>query len=222
MRDAAEAEFVPAAGIPALTRFYDLAIDLFSGEKLLRRGMIDAVARDAAAADAPRILEIGCGTGSLSIALAEAIPAAEVVGVDIDEKALSIAASKPGAHRVRWLRGSATALPVEPGSFAIVAISLVMHHLMPDQQPAALREARAALRPGGTLHVIDFGVPRGLIPRVGSRILSRIDGPVNTGPIFSGKLPGMIDAAGFADRRLEHRFPTPVGTIERFSAVTAG
>ena len=211
-------EFVPAAGVPALTRFYDLAIDLFSGEKLLRRGMIEGVARSAAEIDSPRILEIGCGTGSLAIALAEAVPGGEVVGVDIDPKALAIAASKRGADRVRWMRGDATDLPVDAGVFDIVAISLVMHHLMPKQQPEALRQAIKALRPGGVLHIIDFGVPRGLLPRIGAPLLQRLDGLENTTPIFRGELLAMIDSAGFEDRRLEHRFGTPVGTLERFSA----
>lgn len=215
-KTASEETFVPAAGIGAFTRFYDLAIDIFSGERLLRQGMIEGVTGAAHDLESPRILEIGCGTGSLSIALAEALPDAEVVGVDIDPKALAIAESKSGAKNVKWLRGSATDLPVEHESFDIVAISLVMHHLMPPQQPAALEQARLALKAGGELHVIDFGRPRGLLPRLGSPVLALIDGRENTGPIFRGELPELIDAAGFVDRELKQRFGTPVGTIERF------
>lgn len=214
--------FVPAAGVPALTRFYDLAIDLFSGERLLRRAMVEDVAAAVAGIEDARILEIGCGTGSLTIAIVRAIPGATVVGVDIDPKALAIATSKAGSERVDWRQGSATTLPVSEASFDVVAISLVMHHLMPRQQPTALTQALQALKPGGSLLVLDFGLPRSRLGRAGSKLLALVDGRENTGPIFRGELPGMIDAAGFTDRRLLDRFNTPAGTIERYTAVRAG
>lgn len=210
-------EFVPAAGVPAFTRFYDLVVDNLTGERLLRRGIVRAIAAD----NPGSVLEIGCGTGSLAVELADLIPHAEMTGIDVDPVALSIANAKDRLERVAWLQGSATDLPFEDDCFDCVAISLVMHHLMPEQQPEALREANRVLRRGGRLHILDFGRPRGMLPRIGSPLLKLLDGRANTTPIFNGELPGMIDAAGFADRRLLHRFGTPFGTIERFVA-TAG
>jgi hypothetical protein len=99
-----------------------------------------------------------------------------------------------------------------------VVISLVLHHLKPEQQSVALSRAFEALRPSGTLHVIDFGIPHGPIPRLGWRVLQRIDGLENTTPLGRGDLPALIDAAGFRDRRLTQRFGTIWGTHEQYFA----
>ncbi len=215
-------DFVPAAGLPKLTRLYDRAVALTTFERLLRSGMVTGVMETVAHLDRPRILEVGCGTGELTIDLALALPQAEVTGVDIDPEVLRLAQEKPEAGRAEWLQGSATALPFEPESFDAVAISLVMHHLMPEQQPQALSEAREVLRPGGALQIIDFGRPGGILPRIGSPALALLDGRRNTKPILSGRLPQLIEQAGFEGCTLLHRFGTPVGTLERHVAFRSG
>lgn len=213
------ADFVPAAGDARLTGIYDSVIALTVREGKLRGGVIEAVAAATAGVAEPRVLELGCGTGSLSLALERGVPGARVTGIDIDPKALGYARAKPGSERVSWLQGSITDPPPEAGSWDCVVISLVLHHLTPEQQPLALQRAREALRDGGTLHVVDFGPPHGPIPRFGfPHMLQRIDGRRNTAPMGNGELPGMIAAAGFTDVVLRQRFGTIWGTHERFSA----
>jgi SAM-dependent methyltransferase len=212
-------DFVPAAGSAAFTGAYDAIIAITARETKLRGGVVEAVRGATAEIEAPRILEIGCGTGTLSIALAQAVPKAEVTGIDIDPQALAIAREKAGAESVTWLEGTATAAPPDVGTWDCVVISLVLHHLKPETQPRALENARAALKPGGTVHIVDFGPPHGPLPKIGWRALQRVDGVRNTTPLGRGDLPGMIDDAGFADRRRLQRFGTCWGTHERFSAV---
>ena len=158
-------EFVPAAGRNVPTVAYDFLIALSARERKLRGGVISAVEASMRMIDSPRILEVGCGTGTLSIALALELQRAHVSALDIDRAALSIARTKPGAERVEWIQGCADNPPPEPESWDCVVISLVLHHLQPDQQSLALVAAHAALRPGGTLHVIDFGPPCPSKPR---------------------------------------------------------
>lgn len=207
-------DFVPAAGRAWLTGAYDSVIAVTAREAKLRGGVVASVA----ATRHSRVLELGCGTGSLSIALAKALPDSSVTGVDIDPAALDIARAKSGAERVDWRFGSATDAPPKAGTWDCVVISLVLHHLTPEQQPVALTRAREALREGGTLHVIDFGRPHGPIPRLGWPLLQRLDGIENTTPLGRGDLPAMILDAGFNHLKLIQRFGTVWGTHEQFLA----
>jgi SAM-dependent methyltransferase len=207
-------DFVPAAGRAWLTGAYDSVIAVSAREGKLRGGIVDAVT----AASPSRVLELGCGTGSLSLALARALPEISITGLDLDPAALGIARRKRDADRVDWRLGSVTDAPPKAGTWDCVVISLVLHHLKPEQQSVALSRAFEALRPSGTLHVIDFGIPHGPIPRLGWRVLQRIDGLENTTPLGRGDLPALIDAAGFRDRRLTQRFGTVWGTHEQYFA----
>jgi ubiquinone/menaquinone biosynthesis C-methylase UbiE len=207
-------DFVPAAGRAWATRFYDAAIAVFARERLLRGGVIGAV-RDTGAS---RVLELGCGTGSLSLALADELKSASIVGLDLDPTALAIADRKPGSERVEWISGNVLDAPPSPGTWDCVVISLVLHHLKPADQPVALSQAFAALRPGGALVVVDFAPPENRVARVGWPILQRIDGVENTTPLGTGELPGMIDAAGFQKRALIQRYNTVFGTNEQYRA----
>jgi hypothetical protein len=101
-------------------------------------------------------------------------------------------------------------------------ISLVLHHLKPADQPVALRQALAALRPGGTFHVVDFAPPQNRIAKLGWPILQRIDGVENTTPLGDGALPGMIDESDLQDRALIQRYNTIFGTNEQYRATKAG
>ena len=109
-----------------------------------------------------RVLDLGCGTGSLAFAVGEPSPAATVVGCDIAEPLLAHArAVNPHGERVRLEHGHRCPLPFSDGSFDRVFSMLVLM-LIPDGERAAREMARVA-RPGGTVAaaVWDFrgGVP---------------------------------------------------------------
>lgn len=215
-------EFVPAAGRAWATRFYDTAIATLARERLLRGGVTEAVRSSVERVESPRILELGCGTGSLSLALAESLRRASITGADLDPAALAIARRKSGSDRVEWLEGNVIEHPPAPESWDCVVLSLVLHHLRPSDQPIAIARALEALKPGGSLHVVDFAPPENLVARLGWPILQRIDGVENTSPMGNGELPGMIDRAGFQDRKLMQRYNTIFGTNEQYRATRAG
>jgi hypothetical protein len=104
--------FVPALGTDRLTPFYD-AVAFFTGAQFFKRRLVKA----ARIEPGQRVLDIGCGTGSLVLMVKRACPEASVVGLDVDEKILTIARRKlatAGAD-VELRAGSATAPAVRTG-----------------------------------------------------------------------------------------------------------
>ncbi|HEY0970675.1 MAG TPA: metalloregulator ArsR/SmtB family transcription factor [Gemmatimonadales bacterium] len=97
--------------------------------------------------------DLGCGTGQLSEALAPFV--SRVVAVDSSRQMRAAARRRlQGMENVELRAGSLERLPVDDGSLDAAVLSLVLHHL-PDP-PAALTEARRALRPDGRLLVVDM------------------------------------------------------------------
>jgi ubiquinone/menaquinone biosynthesis C-methylase UbiE len=99
------------------------------------------------------VVEVGCGTGRMTLPLAE-ISARQVVGVDPEERMLEVARGKDVAGRVRWLRGTAYRLPLADGVAGVVLMSMVVHLL---KQPGrAYTEARRVLHPEGRMVIWTF------------------------------------------------------------------
>ena len=106
-----EARYVPAAGIDALTGVYDVGVRLTMREGRWRRLIVDEIA-----AVEPRIVvDVGCGTGTLTIAAADELRESRVVGLDGDRKVLDLARRKDGSERVEWVEGLADELPFGDG-----------------------------------------------------------------------------------------------------------
>jgi ubiquinone/menaquinone biosynthesis C-methylase UbiE len=206
-----EQRYVPAAGFAALTRFYDPILKLTSREDAFRSRLLEAVTR--ALPDGGAVLDVGCGTGTFAIRLAAARPDARVVGLDGDPAALGIARAKRGAARIDWREGLAGALPLEDSSADAITMSLVLHHLTRDAKAAALAEAHRVLRPGGLLHVADWGKPHDPLMRAAFFGLQLVDGFATTRDHASGALPGIVAAAGFTSAPPLARLRTVFGSL---------
>lgn len=113
------------------------------------RGDLDAYLGMAEEFGARRVLDIGCGTGVFALLLADR--GIEVVGVDPAGASLDVARGKPGAARVRWIEGDATALPPLRADLATMTANVAQAIVGPDTWHGTLRGAHAALRPGGRL-----------------------------------------------------------------------
>jgi ubiquinone/menaquinone biosynthesis C-methylase UbiE len=87
------------------------------------------------------------------------MPRVEVIGLDPDPKALAIARRKAERARaeVRFEEGYGDALPFADASFDRVTSSLMLHHLDLATRRGMLGEVLRVLRPGGSLHLLDFG-----------------------------------------------------------------
>ncbi|HEV2819276.1 MAG TPA: class I SAM-dependent methyltransferase [Solirubrobacteraceae bacterium] len=209
--------FVPAAGRASLTALYDPVIALTMRERTFRGRLLNQTLADLDG-HAPRLVDIGCGTGTFSLELTRARPDAEVIGIDGDPAILERARSKPGARRVTWHPARADELPLEDTTADRAICSLLLHHLAPETRQQALAEVRRILRPGGRLHIADWGRPRDGLTTVGAWLLQRVDGVRNTQDLIAGRLPALLNTAGFDDIVIHDRFRTPWGTLEHTSA----
>jgi ubiquinone/menaquinone biosynthesis C-methylase UbiE len=212
----AESRYVSAAGIRGLTRYYDAIVALTMRERLFRGKLARQVLTELPA-DA-RVADVGAGTGTFAIELAAAAPGAAVIGVDGDPEVLAIAAAKDGATAVEWKQGLADSLPLVDVSCDRVTMSLLLHHLDPAGKRAALAEAHRVLRPGGSLHVADWGRPQDPLMRAGLFTLALIDGFDGIRDHAAGRLPDFIEGAGFAAVHRHDRLRTAWGSLELLSA----
>ncbi len=207
--------YVPAAGRPAFTRLYDTVVALTMREATFR-GRLAAQVLEGLEPGAP-VVDVGSGTGTLAIALAAG--GATVIGVDGDPEVLALAQAKPGADAVQWRKGPATALALAGASAERVVMSLLLHHLDPASKRTALAEAARVLRPGGRLHVADWGRPHDPLTRAAAWALERIDGAEGLREHLEGAVPALLADAGFTAVTVHDRLRTGWGSLELLSAL---
>ncbi|MGY9049481.1 hypothetical protein P775_12380 [Puniceibacterium antarcticum] len=110
-----------------------------------------------------RVLEIACGTGRNLQRIAQTYPGRALCGLDISQEMLRSARAKLG-DQARLVQADACDFDGDalfgPGGFDRVVLSYSLS-MIPDWQ-AALCQAATQLRPGGQLHVVDFGGQDGL------------------------------------------------------------
>jgi ubiquinone/menaquinone biosynthesis C-methylase UbiE len=210
-----EDRYVPAAGRGAFTRLYDPAMALSMRESSWRPALVERVSLDLP--EGGVAIDVGSGTGSFAIELASTRNDSKVVGVDGDPESIAIARSKPGSDRVRWDKGLATDLPLADDGVDVASMSLLLHHLSPEAKASALAEVRRVLRPGGRLHVADWGKPDA-ITFAGFQLLRVLDGVVNTSEHARGGIPDLVHVAGFEEVSVWRRLRTVWGSMEFISA----
>jgi ubiquinone/menaquinone biosynthesis C-methylase UbiE len=204
--------YLPAAGHDCFLPLYDPVVKLLGADRA-RRTLLD----QAALRPHHRVLDIGCGTGSLVILLKRLHPDVDVVGLDPDPKALARAQRKAqrAAVSIQFDQGFADELSYLEGSFDRVFSSFMFHHLRLDEQEKTLRTVRRILKPGGSLHLLDFGGPESSPKSFWARLLHfrhRLEGN------FGGRILTLMSQAGFAEAKEVSRGSTLLGPIAYYQA----
>jgi SAM-dependent methyltransferase len=119
--------------------------DAFDGE----RGDLAAYLDLAEELGAERVLDVGCGTGSLAVLLAQA--GRTVMAVDPARASLEVAKAKDGAAAVTWVCADAGQVPLFDADLAVMIGNVAQVFLADDEWERVLLAVRAALRPGGFL-----------------------------------------------------------------------
>jgi ubiquinone/menaquinone biosynthesis C-methylase UbiE len=204
-------QYVPALGYHWLTRFYDPLVRRAFHESAFQRRLIE----QAAIGPNHRVLDLGCGTATLALLILQIQPQAFVVGLDRDQEILNIAKGK-AAHAGLDLAlhcGMAFQLPYASDCFDRVLSSLLFHHLPPAEKRRTLSEVWRVLRPGGELHFADWGKAEDWRMRTAFLLVQLLDGFKNTSENVNGKLPELLNGAGFVDVCETERLRTILGNL---------
>jgi ubiquinone/menaquinone biosynthesis C-methylase UbiE len=208
--------YVPALRFHLLTRVYDPVVRWTTREATFKRRLIAQAAPSARS----RVLDLGCGTGTLALMLKRSQPSVEVVGIDPDREILERARAKAGAARVdiQFDEGFSTELPYVEEAFDAVLSTLVLHHLTGPDKRQSLREIARVLRPGGELHVADWGRPSDPLMRVLFLPVRLGDGLEQTRDNAAGALPEIFAQGGLEDAAETDRLRTLFGTLSLYRA----
>ena len=178
-------------------RFYDLVTWLmtFGQEPGIRRMTIEL----AGIKKGERVLDVGCGTGTLTIAARrQAGPTGEVHGIDPSAEMIGVARQKAARAGVdaRFQGAVIEKLPFPDGHFDVVLSSLMLHHLPADVKRAGFVELRRVLKPGGRFLAVDIAQSGGFFGHI-----IQVFG-VHKAEGTLGQAPAMLREAGFEDVEL--------------------
>lgn len=214
-----EKDYIPALKYDFLTPFYDSILNLTLRENTFKHRLVE----NACIEDNYTILDLGCGTGTLSILIKQLFPTVKMFALDGDTNILEIARKKATESKVKisFEQGMAYKLPYPNNSFDRVVSSLVFHHLKTENKVSTLKEIYRILRPGGQLHIADWGKAQNLLMRLAFLSIQFLDGFATTTDNVNGLLPQLIDSAGFIKVSETFSYMTVYGTLSLYQASVA-
>ncbi len=188
-------EYIPALSYRFLTPFYDF-IQKYIVRDVRYKSLLIAQANIQ---PGQHVLDLGCGTGTLAIMAKQAQPAAEVAGLDADPDMLKVAKYKSDQMKtmVKFDVGFTNQLPYPDESFDRVLSSIMIHHLKTPDKWQTAREVYRVLKPGGQLHIIDFGKPVTWYGKILGPLLHKFE---EANDNVAGHLPRIFEQAGLRVR----------------------
>ncbi len=211
-----DAHYSHAARFEVFTALYDPVVAWTCREKTFKRGLIE----QAGLSLGQRVLDLGCGTCTLTLMILEAHPGLDVNGLDGDKRVLSIATKKAAKRGIELQLdlGLSYDMPYDDASFDRVVSSYLFHHLTPEDKRRTLTEVLRVLKPGGELHIADWGRPPNFPLRLGFFFVQLLDGFKTTSDSVRGMLPGYMADAGYQGVETTRHIPTPLGSVFLYRA----
>jgi len=213
-------KITPALRFNVLTPLYDRVVRYTTREHRFKSMLLDA----ASINNGESVLDIGCGTGTLLMAIADRAPAARLTGLDADPNILTIADRKLRAKRINseLVEGRSTDTPFADATFDHIVSTLFFHHLDPADKQATISEIHRVLRPGGSVYVADWGRPTGAFQRLAFYPIQLLDGFATTGEHVQGKLTTRFGGGRFDDVNEIGCLQTMFGTLRLLQATKSG
>lgn len=205
--------YIPAFSHERITCGCDPLIKWFVRQTTIN----DLLAEQGGIEEGQRVLDIGCGNAALAMLIKKAQPGADVIGIDGDRKILEVAAARTRKQGVIIPLFDAMVfdLPCRDNYFDRVFASMLFHHLTTKDKILAAKEMYRILKPGGELHVADFGMPRNALMAFIARIMRNFR---EVDDNIQGLLPHIIYAADFEQIESTAEFMTIFGTVSLFRA----
>jgi ubiquinone/menaquinone biosynthesis C-methylase UbiE len=205
-------KYIPAAGFFSLAAFYDPLVRLLGREKQFKTQLIEL----AEIQPDHHVLDLGCGTATLTIMIQHSSPQAQVSGIDGDEAILAVARKKVtrSGLNIQLDEGMAYDLPYPDEQFDRVLTSLVLHHLSAAARRRALEEVMRTLKPDGSLHIADFTASDTGGSHLAAHLFSFLNPHSHAGSI---PLLAEMTQCGFADVQAEGHVASLFGKIGFFS-----
>ncbi|MEW5976285.1 MAG: class I SAM-dependent methyltransferase [Acidobacteriota bacterium] len=212
--------YIPALRYAWLTALYDPLLQVTLREYTFKLRLIE----QAAIQQGCNLLDLGCGTATLTLLVKRLHPETQVVGLDADPKALEIARAKRAQSRldVGLDLGLSMKLPYPDCYFDRVLSSLFFHHLTTENKRRTLEEIFRVLRPTGELHVADWGKAQNSLMRAAFLLVQMLDGFETTSGNVRGELLDTFRSAGFQDVSETCRYMTVFGTLSLYQARKPG
>lgn len=135
----------------------------YNGKRQMSRQIIEGIAKHVQIPDGGKGLDVGCGSGALTIAVAKRNPKAQMTGLDrwgkeyasFNKPLCENNAKAEGVGNTSFVQGDATKLDFPDGSFDAVTSNYVYHNIPGDRQ-ALLLETLRVLKKGGTFAIHDI------------------------------------------------------------------
>lgn len=208
--------YIPALGYHWLTFLYDPILRWTMRETTFKTQLV----KQADIRPGQRVLDLGCGTATLTLLVKELYPKAEVIGLDGDPEVLQIAKNKAAEARlaIQLDQGLSYELPYPDNTFDRVLSSLLFQHLTRENKIRSLKEVFRVLKSGGELHIVDWGKPQNAVMRIAFLSIQLLDRFETTSDNADGLLPHMMLEAGFVHVQETVRFSTVYGTLSLYQA----
>ena len=200
-----------------LTKYYDFLVANLMRETKFKNLLIKQFQQKTP----EKILDIGCGTATLTVLLQKYYPQSKITGLDGDENILALAKQKAEKENYQFdfVKSMSFQMPFADDTFDVATCSIMLHHLADMDKVRTLKEAYRVLKPNGEINIADWGKASNFMMRGLFHIIQMLDGYDTTTSNVQGKIPEFMQEAGFKNVKEITKVDTILGTVSLYQGI---